>query len=239
MTLISGSGEPLYLQLKRNIRDLILRELKPGDRVPSETEICEQYSISRAVVRQAMTSLEFEGYVNKVQGRGTFVADGPLRHDSVRKPWPADRSLSSYRLISLDIIDADEHISIPLGFEQSTTRVVRVRLVASVGSVPMYYHVLYVSSDLAREGLAMVECASAIEMFEQMTGEQVLNIEHTITAVRNDPFRASLLSLSVGVPLLLDQGIYNSAKGRGRGLERTFISPAQSAVVFEENLNTK
>lgn len=237
MTLISGSGEPLYLQLKRNIRDLILRELKPGDRIPSETEICKKYSVSRAVVRQAMTALEFEGLLEKIQGRGTFVADGPLRHDSVRRPWPSDRELALYRLISLDVVEADQHVSIPLGFSSTDTRVIRIRLVTSVEDMPASYHVLYIPGDLVREQLASVTCAPAMQMFEQLTGEVVKNVEHTITAIRNDENRANYLQLPVGVPLLLDQGIYESDIGTGRAMERTFIYSARSAVVFMENMS--
>lgn len=237
MTLISGSGEPLYLQLKRNIRDLILRELKPGDRIPSETEICNTYSVSRAVVRQAMTALEFEGLLEKIQGRGTFVADGPLRHDSVRRPWPSDRNLALYRLISLDIVDADEHIAIPLGFSNTDTRVVRIRLVTSIDDTPASYHVLYISGEVVREPLTAAEPAPAVQMFEQLTGEHVIGVDHTITAIRNDENRASYLQISVGVPLLLDQGIYVTDKGGERAMERTFISSARSAIVFREDIS--
>lgn len=236
MTLISGSGEPLYLQLKRNIRDLILRELKPGDRIPSETEICNEYSVSRAVVRQAMTALEFEGLLEKIQGRGTFVADGPLRHDSVRQAWPSDRNLALYSLVSLDVVEADEHIAIPLGFSSAETRVVRIRLVSSVENARASYHVLYISGDLLRESLTAVQPAPAVQIFEQLTREHVIGVEHTITAIRNDENRAHYLQLPVGIPLMLDQGIYTSDKGNGRAMERTFIASARSAVVFREGI---
>lgn len=236
MTLISGSGEPLYLQLKRSIRDLILRELKPGDRIPSETEICNIYSVSRAVVRQAMTALEYEGLLEKIQGRGTFVTEGPLRYDGIRRPWPSDRNVADYRLASLDVVDADEHIAIPLGFSGIRNRVVRIRLVTTIDDIPASYHVLYIAGDQVGDQLVGVSCAPATQMFEQLTGEVITEIEHTVTAIRNDENRAGYLQLPVGTPLLLDQGIYTSTKGRGRAMERTFISAGRSAVVFKEGM---
>jgi len=66
---------PLYYQLKEllveEIRD---RRLGPGDRVPGDHELCQRFSVSRTVVRQALSELEVEGVIERVKGRGTFVA---------------------------------------------------------------------------------------------------------------------------------------------------------------------
>ncbi|HUB70730.1 MAG TPA: GntR family transcriptional regulator [Acidimicrobiales bacterium] len=65
------SFEPYYLQLKRILlKDLDVPE---GSLLPSEAELCAQYSVSRTVVRQALGELENEGLVLKVKGKGTFV----------------------------------------------------------------------------------------------------------------------------------------------------------------------
>jgi GntR family transcriptional regulator len=67
------SFEPYYAQLKR----ILLRDLednfKEGHLLPSEAELCAQYSISRTVVRQALADLERDGLVLKIKGKGTFV----------------------------------------------------------------------------------------------------------------------------------------------------------------------
>ncbi len=46
--------------------------LKPGDKLPSEAELCRQFSVSRNVVRQALKNLEFEGLSETMKGIGTF-----------------------------------------------------------------------------------------------------------------------------------------------------------------------
>lgn len=61
------------------LRQLLLAEiadgaLRPGDLIPGEHRLCEQYGISRTVVRQALAQLEHEGVVERVKGKGTFVA---------------------------------------------------------------------------------------------------------------------------------------------------------------------
>ncbi len=66
---------PLYQQLKAVIEDrLDSSEWLPGAQVPSERELCEQFNISRITVRQALAELVVEGRLNRMQGRGTFVA---------------------------------------------------------------------------------------------------------------------------------------------------------------------
>jgi len=79
----SGSGwwddatvKPMYQQLK----DLIIGrisdgELRPSDRVPSENELVEAMNVSRMTANRALRELTDEGFVKRVAGRGTFVAD--------------------------------------------------------------------------------------------------------------------------------------------------------------------
>jgi GntR family transcriptional repressor for pyruvate dehydrogenase complex len=54
---------------------MIASGLQAGDRLPSETELAHSLSVSRNVVRQALSSLEAVGIVRTEHGRGTFVAE--------------------------------------------------------------------------------------------------------------------------------------------------------------------
>ena len=66
------------------IRDLIIRDgLKDGDRLPTEKVLCEQYGVSRTVVREAIARLQTEGIVAVRQGSGVFV-DRPSGHNVFR-----------------------------------------------------------------------------------------------------------------------------------------------------------
>ena len=72
--LVGTEGIPLYVQLKKIIRRLIETEqLKPGERIPSESELSGQYTMSRVTVRKAIADLVKEGLIFKIQGKGTFV----------------------------------------------------------------------------------------------------------------------------------------------------------------------
>jgi len=65
---------PLHYQLYQELRRLLDKgKLRPEDRIPSESELCTTYGVSRTVVRQALGQLEREGRIHKIQGKGAFV----------------------------------------------------------------------------------------------------------------------------------------------------------------------
>ncbi len=69
---------PLYYQLYQILRRQIESEaLKPGDVIPTEKELMERYSISRATVRQAVLQLVNDGYLRREKSKGTFVTSPP------------------------------------------------------------------------------------------------------------------------------------------------------------------
>ena len=76
MTVIDRrSPIPLYYQLKLHLQQQMgSNQLRPGDRLPTEAEMCELYSMSRAPVRQALADLAREGLIYRRAGQGTFVA---------------------------------------------------------------------------------------------------------------------------------------------------------------------
>lgn len=66
---------PMYHQLRhRIIDDIERRGLTAGDLLPSEHQLCAMFGVSRTVVRQALLQLEHQGLINRVKGKGTFVA---------------------------------------------------------------------------------------------------------------------------------------------------------------------
>lgn len=66
---------PLHYQIKEIIQEMIENEeLKPGDAIPTERELCDIQGVSRMTVNKAIMSLVNEGLVYREQGKGTFVS---------------------------------------------------------------------------------------------------------------------------------------------------------------------
>lgn len=73
---------PKYIQLKNELLAWLQDgKLQPGEQFPSENEIAEQFGLSRQTVRQTFGELEKEGWLERIQGKGTF-ARNPLRREN-------------------------------------------------------------------------------------------------------------------------------------------------------------
>ena len=71
-----GAPEPRYAAIKKYILDGISRgELRPGDRVGSESEILKKFNVSRMTANRALRELQNIGVLIRLPGVGSFVAD--------------------------------------------------------------------------------------------------------------------------------------------------------------------
>ena len=74
----------LYEQIVQQIESSILKGvLKPGDQLPAERELAQQFGVSRTAVREALKALREKGLVEAYSGRGTFITDG--RSQAIRQ----------------------------------------------------------------------------------------------------------------------------------------------------------
>jgi len=129
------SRSPKYVQIKEDIRKKILSKAwADGCRIPVESEFCDMYGVSRITVRKALEELQAEGYLVKVQGKGTFVREQIIeQHLSKFYSFSEELRKRSVHecaeLLELTELNAGEelarHLFVPTG--SAVIRVVRVR----------------------------------------------------------------------------------------------------------------
>ena len=133
--MIMDSSKPLYLQVEADIKNRILsKQYMPGDKLPTENELSDQYNVSKITIRKAIQNLSDEGYVNKVQGKGTFIN---FKKDKLylNKTSGFKESLSSlghasrHDIIQASFLNADEDIAEKLMIPMGTKVVYIERLV--------------------------------------------------------------------------------------------------------------
>jgi DNA-binding GntR family transcriptional regulator len=110
MTIDPASYEPVYRQLARILRERIANgELRPGEALPSETALSQQFGVGRDAVRDSLAALRSEGVVITTRGIGTFVR-GPAAEVTVVKVGIGTR-------IAARVANADERalLGIPEG----------------------------------------------------------------------------------------------------------------------------
>jgi DNA-binding GntR family transcriptional regulator len=75
---------PIAEQVTQELHKRILEGVySPGERLPSESELADEMSVSRGSVRSAMASLAAAGLIDRRQGDGTYVRDVKLANNSL------------------------------------------------------------------------------------------------------------------------------------------------------------
>ncbi|MGC5776826.1 GntR family transcriptional regulator [Paenibacillus pabuli] len=114
---------PLYQQIQDYIRKFIASEkMKPGDRIPTEKELMDQFNVSKITVVNALTGLANEKLIARVPGKGSFVAEGTDETDTAFSESPAVRGgRSSTRMIGVIMPTIHDYFAIRLieGIEQT------------------------------------------------------------------------------------------------------------------------
>ncbi len=116
--MINRSSASVHLpdEIANQLSHLIqTKQLAAGDRLPSERDLCEQFSVSRPVIREALSRLKSEGLISIKQGVGVFV--------TTRDPREA---------FKIQDVDIDEKIAVTQVMELiSTVEVAATRLAAA------------------------------------------------------------------------------------------------------------
>lgn len=81
--MVITPGRPAYQQVAAELRGQILNGDYPvGAQLPSTTELCDHYDVSRTVIRDALSELRRDGLIIGQQGKGVFVTSNEVSPDT-------------------------------------------------------------------------------------------------------------------------------------------------------------
>jgi GntR family transcriptional regulator len=182
------------------------RDLRPGDLFPTEAALQDEFGVSRSVVRQALASLEADGLIHKVQGRGSVVADHREVHRDVLSPGltlqPGHQGVVRTRVTSYALVPRPDHLHSITG-----DRVLELGRVRSVGDVVLSYIRTWLPAEVAEAITATdLEDSSLHQLLADRLGRQVAGGRNQIRAVAATARLAERLGVAEGSPLLLLEG---------------------------------
>lgn len=199
-----SSYEPAYAQLVRillgQIADGVFR---PGDRLPSEAQLCERYGVSGMTVRRVINILADQGVVIAEQGRGTFVKPlelGTATFDLQQLQQIFREGQSTVTLLEARITSATERTASKLAIEVGD-RLVFIRRLILQSEKPMLLHREYVIYDPTRPLVeAEMEVTALRGLFDGAGGSDLKRGDLTVEATVLTEEEATLLHSEAGMP---------------------------------------
>jgi len=216
-----ASPLPLHVQVKQALQDRIVRrDWAPGDLVPGDLELCDQFGVSRTTVRQALAELAHEGWVLRERGRGTFVAPPKLTERAIERlsGFFEDMLALGYppvsQVLRQQVGAADEQVAARLNL-QPGAHVVEIERLRFVEQEPVVLTTTYLPQALV-PGLESADLTrrSLYEYLQTEYGLVLARGRRTIEAVAADARQARLLGIPKGAPLAYLQSVSYLADGQ-------------------------
>lgn len=200
---------PLYHQLKQLLEGRIASgEFRPGDMLPTEEQLQEQYQLSRITVRQALKELAYEGKVSRHRGRGTIVSQPKLSHSPEPLLSLTDALLQqgiqpSWRVLEADWVPAPEKVAARLGLEAGTPIYCLKRL-RLANREPIGYHIAYAVPELTEIiDESLLDSGGSLDYLRASDALTDSYANRTLEAIAATAEVAQLLNIDEGEPLLL------------------------------------
>lgn len=192
--------QPVYLQVKTFIQQHISSgEWRPGDPVPSEATLMQQFGISRMTVNRALRELTASGLVTRVQGSGTFVAElhriaSNLTIRDIQEEVVERGHVHAARVLLSQSEKADAPLAKTLGL-RTGARVFHTMLVHLENGVPIQLEDRYVNPAVAPQYLK-TDFSQTTPTRHLLTEAPLTEASYSIEACLPTPEQAQQLEIS-------------------------------------------
>lgn len=205
------ADRPIYRQLSDFLEARLTEKARPGDRLPSEAELAQEFEVNRLTVRRALNELHQRGLIETVHGKGSFVALPRFRYNvSAGRDASFTRSMHelghrvTIRLLSTRTVESSE-LQSELG---STGAVLVFTTLRLVDGEPWSLTVTSIDAD-RYAGLPQ-QWTGETSLFDYLLdthGVRMQRAHRTFGAGLAEPAEAEQLQLRVGAAILEMRGL--------------------------------
>ena len=215
--MTDGTYQPQYRQIEQSLRERIA-SLRPGERLPSDADLCAEFGVSRMTARNAMEQLAADGLIIREPGRGSFVAERPAHRRANRLMTFTQEMRRAGRIPSSRVLTQAIRPS-------STAEAVNLGIPARQPVVHLRRLRLADGEPIALETTVLIgACADAVMTADLTQGSLHETLGRagfvlsrgtaTIAAAAAGAEEARLLGIRTGDPLLVERRVIRDAHGR-------------------------
>jgi GntR family transcriptional regulator len=216
-----NSPIPYYSQLKTILLSKINQKVwNIDDKLPSQSELCDMYQVSRTVVRQALKELEDEGRIEQRKGRVAYVIGPKISGRLLERLSGTYQDMMDLgyipvsKVLKQHIIQSDEKIARRLQIEAGVNVIEIVRL-RFVDGEPFVLVTSYIPYDLCPKIVEIdLKEKSLLDTMKKEYNIIIASSQRSIEAELAKEYEANLLNIKVGAPLLLFNSISYATNGQ-------------------------
>jgi GntR family transcriptional regulator len=235
--MISTAYQKLYHVLHGKI---IKEEYKPGDKLPTEKELCELYGVSRITSRHALRLLQEEGLVERFPGKGTFISGAKPKKVPIFNNDYVGSIKTGVPNAHREIVERTEkvppgYIADHLGLFKPEKCFFAVR-VDFRNNEPIAYDRTYLPLSLVSS--ITKEMFIRIDFLDAWLKSEGINLSHiweSVEAVTADKTAQEIFSVSKNDPMLLTTDIIYTDSGMAAGVFETFYRGDQFKLISTVN----
>ncbi|MCM3572443.1 GntR family transcriptional regulator [Mesobacillus subterraneus] len=218
---------PYHVQIKNLLRKEIL-EGRYKEKIPSERELMNRFSVSRTTVREAITHLVNDGVLTKVHGKGTYISPKrPIEEwlnslhsltETVRKMGMKPGSV----LLNSGVMTKPRYFADKIGEKEFFT-IERLRTAdGDPIAIERHYYSREIGEQLSKHDL---ETAAIYELIEKKLGIELHQAEQFISCKRISDMDAENLGIPKGINVLCVERLIKGADGKPIELYISFYKP--------------
>lgn len=196
---MAAKYKEMYTDIKHKITTGIWQENAP---IPTEFELSQMYNVSRITTRHALEDLEKEGFILRIQGRGTFVKAKQLKHGERQKGFTQIMAEEGFivttKILKKELVEAPVDVLQWMHLPEKSM-VYHFKRLRSIGKTPIVLMDAFVPKELGEEMMKYdLENISFWKLYREICKGDIEDNPCTVTAIVPDDETCSFLQVPSG-----------------------------------------